>query len=113
MVGQQDSTDHQANHSGQHGKIQKNLHHAKQGAGAAEKRLIPIPIEDVMNDKEDKHGCPHPFVGKISPKLISHQKKQRQAHQRIHKHFYMCFWFHNLALLSWFTCSTPTPPATK
>ena len=79
--------------------IHDQLKNANRHVLAFEKGFVPIHVQYMMQDEEEKHSRSRPFVDDAVPELVSRQKQQGQRHQNIHQDFYDRFWFHGLFLL--------------
>lgn len=94
MVGKHHAADHQA----QHGQQQKQVKRQQKDTGgrepAAKQVLMPLPVQDVMQDEQKEHPGPGPLVRHFAPELVAHQEQQRQRHQNVDQYFTDRFRFH-------------------
>ena len=91
MIRKHDSADHQPDHRQEYQHIDNQLKNAKRRISAPEQRPIPVPVEDMVQKKEQKHSGSHPFMRHISPKMIAHQNQQAQCHQNVYQNLNLCF----------------------
>ena len=54
---------------------------------AVQQIFVPASIQEMVNEKEHEHARAHPFMRRLPPELITHQKEQRQGHEDIEDDF--------------------------
>lgn len=72
VVGKHDAADHKPDHRKEHQQIHDKLKDAGGGILPMKQAFIPVPVEDMMSDKQKEHPCPRPLMRHITPELVSH-----------------------------------------
>ena len=52
-----------------------------------EQRPVPFDVQDVVDDQDDRHADPEPFVKGFACHLIGHQAKEEDCHADVHNLF--------------------------
>lgn len=55
---------------------------------------MSTPVHDMMQNKQDKHGCAHPFIDRFPNQHIRHLKEKQHCHDKVDSYFYHCFTLH-------------------
>ena len=74
MAGEDEPADHQA---------ESRLKDPDRCILPSENCMVPVRIENVMQEEQKKHDGPCPLMGSIPPERIAHQKQKGQRHQNI------------------------------
>ena len=56
--------------------------------------VMPLKIQDMMNEPENKHSCTEPFMGRLPYDLSCHQQQEQYRHNKINADFGHHLWFH-------------------
>ncbi len=71
----------------EHQRIHNNLEHPKGRVLSPEQALVPAAVEGVVQDEQDKHPRPRPFVGHVPPELVPHEEQHAQGHEHVYGDF--------------------------
>ena len=99
IAGELDAADHRAAHRKQDQDHKRGLYSAHGGIPAFEHAAMPMPVQNMVQDKQRKCPDSKPLMGGLSNQLIGHEKQQGDCHGYIHRCFQNLFCFHALCLL--------------
>lgn len=83
MAGEDEPADHQAEHCQKGHQVESRLKDPDRCILPSENCMVPVRIENVMQEEQKKHDGPCPLMGSIPPERIAHQKQKGQRHQNI------------------------------